>query len=92
MTKNDLSRRALLSGLSGVAGSAWFAPAALGQGGCRDGLCADRQCPLPACRGTSHRAHQGSVRSHRLADHRFGVLHHRCGVDYKKGSGLCMPR
>jgi catechol 2,3-dioxygenase-like lactoylglutathione lyase family enzyme len=44
-----LSRRALLGALGGAAASATFAPAALAQGGCRDGYgqAASSRCPLP---------------------------------------------
>jgi len=46
-----VSRRALLGG---IAGSALFAPAAFGQGGCRDGyaLPGNARCPLPVDQAT----------------------------------------
>ena len=49
-----LSRRGLLGALSGVAGAACFAPAALAQGGCRDGyaLPGNARCPLPVDQAT----------------------------------------
>ncbi len=54
MAKNNVSRRALLGGLSGIAGSALFAPV-FGQGGCRDGyaLSGNARCPLAMDQATA---------------------------------------